>query len=150
LGAQCQLRLYVRDLEFVCVQNYIHWSQYGPTYIDNRTITGLDFLRVLLQISLVEPGFGSLADFNNWQINFDLPEPPLSSSVATFTIQLAAAKTTAGNTDANTGSNPSFSVSIYANCKHVELTSDEYVYVDLDVRERRAGVPDVGHPAVRE
>ncbi|KAJ7904941.1 galactose mutarotase-like protein [Mycena leptocephala] len=80
--------------------NYIHWSQYGPTYIDNRTIT----------------------DFNNWQINFDLPEPPLSSSVATFTIQLAAAKTTAGNTDANTGSNPSFSISTYVNDEPVFLT----------------------------
>ncbi|KAJ7767716.1 galactose mutarotase-like protein [Mycena metata] len=73
--------------------NYIHWSQFGPTYIDNQTIT----------------------DFNNWQINFNLAEAPSTLSVATFTIQLAAAKTTAGNTDASTGSNPSFPISTFVN-----------------------------------
>ncbi|KAJ7024044.1 hypothetical protein C8F04DRAFT_1192777 [Mycena alexandri] len=48
-------------------------------------------------------------------INFNLAEAPSTSSVATFTIQLAAAKTTAGNTDASTGSNPSFSISTFVN-----------------------------------
>ncbi|KAJ7892230.1 galactose mutarotase-like protein [Mycena leptocephala] len=86
----------------------------GPNTARRILITELSLVWIFFVSyfkSLVEPGFGSLADFNNWQINFDLPEPPLSSSVATFTIQLAAAKTTAGNTDANTGSNPSFSIS---------------------------------------
>ncbi|KAF7364613.1 Galactose mutarotase-like protein [Mycena venus] len=80
--------------------NYIHWSQYGPTYIDNRTIT----------------------DFNNWQINFNLAEAPSAASVATFTIQLAAAKTTAGNTDDNTGADPSFPISTYVNDEAAPLT----------------------------
>ncbi|KAJ6512313.1 galactose mutarotase-like protein [Mycena vulgaris] len=80
--------------------NYIHWSQFGPTYIDNRTHT----------------------EFNDWQINFDLSEHPSAESGATFTIQLAAAKTTAGNTDANTGSNPSFPISTYVNEQAAPLT----------------------------
>ncbi|KAJ6589649.1 rhamnogalacturonan lyase [Mycena capillaripes] len=80
--------------------NYIHWSQYGPTYIDNRTVT----------------------DFNNWQINFNLAEPPSVRSVATFTIQLAAAKTTAGNTDDNTGADPTFPISTYVNDGAAPLT----------------------------
>ncbi|KAJ7106411.1 galactose mutarotase-like protein, partial [Mycena crocata] len=80
--------------------NYIHWSQYGPTYINNRTNT----------------------DFNDWQINFDLSELPTVTSVATLTIQLAGAKTTAGNTDANQGSNPSFSIATYVNDRAAPLT----------------------------
>ncbi|KAJ7642442.1 galactose-binding domain-like protein [Mycena polygramma] len=80
--------------------NYIHWSQFGPTYIDNRTIT----------------------EFNNWQINFDLAEAPSAASVATFTIQLAAAKTTAGNTDDITGKDPTFPISTYVNDEAAPLT----------------------------
>ncbi|KAJ7250745.1 galactose mutarotase-like protein [Mycena rebaudengoi] len=80
--------------------NYIHWSQFGPTYIDNRTVT----------------------DFNSWQINFNLPQKPKTYSVATFTIQLAGAKTTSGNTDATQGSHPSFPISTYINEQSSPLT----------------------------
>ncbi|KAF7294083.1 Galactose mutarotase-like protein [Mycena kentingensis (nom. inval.)] len=73
--------------------NYIHWSQFGVTHLNPRVVTA----------------------FNNWQINFVLHDIPAADSVATFTMQLAGAKTTAGNTDEQTGSNPSFSISTYVN-----------------------------------
>ncbi|KAL1951971.1 hypothetical protein VTO73DRAFT_1120 [Trametes versicolor] len=77
--------------------NYVHWSQYGPTYTRNDTVT----------------------DINRWTINFNIDAGTASkltaSSVATFTIQLAAAKTTAGNTDANQGAFPSFPINTYVN-----------------------------------
>ncbi|KAI0778161.1 galactose mutarotase-like protein [Trametes elegans] len=77
--------------------NYVHWSQYGPTYTRNDTVT----------------------DINRWTINFYLDDTTVqnitSNSVATFTIQLAAAKTTSGNTDANQGDYPSFPINTYVN-----------------------------------
>ncbi|KAI0735193.1 galactose mutarotase-like protein [Earliella scabrosa] len=77
--------------------NYVHWSQYGPTYTRNDTVT----------------------DINRWTINFPIggnTTPRLTEdSVATLTIQLAAAKSTAGNTDANQGAWPTFPISIYVN-----------------------------------
>lgn len=50
-------------------------------------------------------------DVNVWRINFDLQEKPSNGSKATFTIQLAGAETTAGNTDDASGANPNFNVS---------------------------------------
>ncbi|THV00289.1 galactose mutarotase-like protein [Dendrothele bispora CBS 962.96] len=81
--------------------NYIHWSQFGPTFTRNETVT----------------------DFNKWHINFDLSDSVIinEDSIATLTIQLAAAKTTAGNTDANTGSNPSFPILIWLNDQETPL-----------------------------
>lgn len=65
----------------------------------------------------------SVEDINRWTINFAVAPKTAGqlrkTSVATFTIQLAAAKTTAGNTDANQGAFPSFPVSfnrLYARC----------------------------------
>lgn len=55
-------------------------------------------------------------DVNVWRINFDLKEKPSSFSKATFTIQLAGAKTTAGNTDNASGSNPNFNVCLSVSC----------------------------------
>ncbi|KAJ6622202.1 rhamnogalacturonan lyase [Mycena sp. CBHHK59/15] len=96
--------------------NYIHWSQFGPTYIDNRTIT----------------------DFNNWQINFDLSESPLASSVATFTVQLAAAKTTAGNTDNAQGAYASFPISTYINDRDTPLSWVIQAYESSSCGQRSA------------
>ncbi|KAH9898424.1 galactose mutarotase-like protein [Cubamyces lactineus] len=77
--------------------NYVHWSQYGPTYTRNDTVTNI----------------------NRWTINFDIDTDTAqrltTHSVATFTIQLAAAKTTAGNTDADQGAYPSFPINTYVN-----------------------------------
>ncbi|KAI0825156.1 galactose mutarotase-like protein [Trametes gibbosa] len=77
--------------------NYVHWSQYGPTYTRNDTVT----------------------DINRWTINFHVDKFTArrltAGSVATFTIQLAAAKTTAGNTDANQGAFASFPINTYVN-----------------------------------
>ncbi|AEO64931.1 polysaccharide lyase family 4 protein [Thermothielavioides terrestris NRRL 8126] len=63
--------------------NYIHWSVFGGY---------ANFLRPV-QVE----GHGEI---NNWTITFDLKEEQLRhTSLATFTIQLAGAKTAAGNTD---------------------------------------------------
>jgi rhamnogalacturonan endolyase len=70
------------------MQNYVHWSRYGGTHTRNETVT----------------------DINRWTINFALDSVPPSSRNATFTMQLAGAKTTAGNTDSNQGDYPSFPV----------------------------------------
>ncbi|KAL7285294.1 hypothetical protein ACG7TL_000389 [Trametes sanguinea] len=80
--------------------NYVHWSQYGPTYTRNDTVTNI----------------------NRWTINFEID--PLTArklnahAVATFTIQLAAAKTTSGNTDVVQGAYPNFprdQLNVYVN-----------------------------------
>ncbi|TBU48362.1 rhamnogalacturonan lyase [Dichomitus squalens] len=77
--------------------NYIHWSQYGPTYTRNETVT----------------------DINRWTINFPIDPHTArkltSRSVATFTVQLAGAETTAGNTDADQGAWPDFPFNVYVN-----------------------------------
>lgn len=53
-------------------------------------------------------------DINRWTINFSLDRNTAhklsKKSIATFTLQLAAAKSTAGNTDNNQGAWPSFPV----------------------------------------
>ncbi|KAI9063041.1 polysaccharide lyase family 4 protein [Trametes sanguinea] len=77
--------------------NYVHWSQYGPTYTRNDTVTNI----------------------NRWTINFDIDSSTVrkltTHAVATFTIQLAAAKTTSGNTDVVQGAFPNFPLNIYVN-----------------------------------
>ncbi|KAI8995606.1 galactose mutarotase-like protein [Trametes punicea] len=77
--------------------NYVHWSQYGPTYTRNDTVTNI----------------------NRWTINFQIDARTAreltTNSVATFTIQLAAAKTTAGNTDEAQGAYPNFPFNTYIN-----------------------------------
>ncbi len=69
--------------------NYIHWSVFGGYANENRPVQ-------------VE-GNGNI---NNWTLTFDLNEDEkqlvskgLKKNVATFTIQLAGAKSAAGNTD---------------------------------------------------
>ncbi|KAJ7174632.1 galactose mutarotase-like protein, partial [Mycena filopes] len=96
--------------------NYIHWSIFGPTFITPRAVT----------------------DYNNWQINFDLDTVPASGSIATFTIQLAAAKTTAGNTDDQTGSNPSFPISTYINAQSNPLIWTIQAYESSSCGQRSA------------
>ncbi|CDO71539.1 Polysaccharide Lyase Family 4 protein [Trametes cinnabarina] len=77
--------------------NYVHWSQYGPTYTRNDTVT----------------------DINRWTINFDIDAATAhkltTRSIATFTVQLAAAKTTSGNTDVVQGAYPNLPLNIYVN-----------------------------------
>ncbi|KAI0662802.1 galactose mutarotase-like protein [Cubamyces menziesii] len=100
--------------------NYVHWSQYGPTYTRNDTVT----------------------DINRWTINFDIDTHTArrltSHSVVTFTIQLAAAKTTAGNTDADQGAYPSFPINTYVNNETDPLSWTIQPYESSSCGERSA------------
>ncbi|RPD62964.1 galactose mutarotase-like protein [Lentinus tigrinus ALCF2SS1-6] len=100
--------------------NYVHWSQYGPTYARNDTVT----------------------DINRWTINFSIDSKMAKNitenSVATFTIQLAAAKTTAGNTDANQGAWPSFPINTYVNGQADPLVWTIQSYESSSCGERSA------------
>lgn len=63
--------------------NYVHWSVFGGYGNSRRTVQ--------------ETGNGNI---NNWTISFDVAQSDLAgTSNATFTVQLAGAKTAAGNTD---------------------------------------------------
>ncbi|KIY50794.1 galactose mutarotase-like protein, partial [Fistulina hepatica ATCC 64428] len=86
--------------------NYIHWSQYGTTYTRNTTAL----------------------EYSKWQINFELYDAPNSSSIATFTMQLAGAKTTSGNTDEITGAYPTFNV-----CSYIANVSFLYALTCLQI-----------------
>lgn len=70
--------------------NYVHWSVFGGYANSIRT----------------EPYVGN-GNVNNWTIVFDVEEAQLvNRSSATFTVQLAAAKTAAGNTDISNATEP--------------------------------------------
>jgi rhamnogalacturonan endolyase len=63
--------------------NYVHWSTFGGYGNSIRT----------------EPYYGD-GNVNNWTVLFDLKDIQLKNTrTATFTVQLAGAKTAAGNTD---------------------------------------------------
>lgn len=93
-------------------QNYIHWSQYGSTYTRNDTVNGAS--RSLHQTQNSTDSRSIADTINTWTINFSLDSKTArqltATSVATFTIQLAAAKTTAGNTDVGVGEFGTFPV----------------------------------------
>lgn len=70
--------------------NYIHWSVFGGYANSNRPqqVTGS-------------------GEINNWTITFDIDQHALEDKTnATFTIQLAGAKTAAGNTDTFNATQP--------------------------------------------
>jgi rhamnogalacturonan endolyase len=70
--------------------NYIHWSVFGgyANYLRPTQVEGQ-------------------GEINNWTITFDLDQNDLAQkSLATFTIQLAGAKTASGNTDVFNVSQP--------------------------------------------
>ncbi|RSM15213.1 hypothetical protein CEP52_000867 [Fusarium oligoseptatum] len=70
--------------------NYVHWSVFGgrANYVRPEAYVGN-------------------GDVNNWTIAFDLKEAQLKRKKhATFTVQLAGAKTAAGNTDVYNASEP--------------------------------------------
>ena len=70
--------------------NYVHWSVFGG-YANSRRPQ---------QVT----GHGEI---NNWTIAFDIDQHDLKDKKdATFTIQLAGAKTAAGNTDTFNASQP--------------------------------------------
>ncbi|KAH9849784.1 galactose mutarotase-like protein [Lenzites betulinus] len=100
--------------------NYVHWSQYGPTYTRNDTVT----------------------DINRWSINFHIDsltaQRLTEDSVVTFTIQLAAAKTTAGNTDADQGGFASFPINTYVNDEASPLAWTIQPYDSSSCGERSA------------
>ncbi|KAI0651829.1 galactose mutarotase-like protein [Trametes meyenii] len=100
--------------------NYVHWSQYGGTYTRNNTVT----------------------DINRWTINFHIDAHTARkltfNSVATFTIQLAGARTTAGNTDANQGDYPSFPINTYVNDQAESLSWTIQPYDSSSCGERSA------------
>lgn len=70
--------------------NYVHWSVFGgrANYVRPEAYVGN-------------------GDVNNWTIAFDLKESQVKrKKQATFTVQLAGAKTAAGNTDVYNASEP--------------------------------------------
>lgn len=68
--------------------NYVHWSVFGGYANSIRTTPYYE-------------------NVNNWTIEFDLADAQLSTTkLATFTVQLAGAKTAAGNTDVYNASEP--------------------------------------------
>ncbi|KAK3939862.1 rhamnogalacturonan lyase [Diplogelasinospora grovesii] len=70
--------------------NYVHWSVFGGQANSLRPT----------------PYYGN-GDVNNWTITFDVTQDQLQSKrQATFTVQLAGAKTAAGNTDVYNASEP--------------------------------------------
>jgi rhamnogalacturonan endolyase len=69
--------------------NYVHWSVFGG------------YSNVLRP----EPYYGD-GNVNNWTISFDLETSLCNKHQATFTVQLAGAKTAAGNTDVYNASEP--------------------------------------------
>ncbi|KAK9770622.1 putative Polysaccharide lyase family 4 protein [Seiridium cardinale] len=70
--------------------NYVHWSVYGGYANFRRPVQ--------------EAGHGEI---NNWTITFEVEESDVKdTSEATFTIQLAGAKTAAGNTDVYNATQP--------------------------------------------
>lgn len=83
------------------------------------------------------PWFISCAskDINRWQINFDLEAAPATTSVATFTIQLAGATTTAGNTGIPQGAYPSFAVGL----KVIEWIIGLWLLSDFNICQRWIG-----------
>jgi rhamnogalacturonan endolyase len=70
--------------------NYVHWSVFGGYANSVRP----------------EPYYGN-GDVNNWTISFDTTKHDLQRKTkATFTVQLAGAKTAAGNTDVYNATEP--------------------------------------------
>lgn len=70
--------------------NYVHWSVYGGYANSQRT-----------------EQYEGDGDVNNWTIAFDVEKHALEhKSEATFTVQLAGAKTAAGNTDVFNATEP--------------------------------------------
>ncbi|TFY81317.1 hypothetical protein EWM64_g2699 [Hericium alpestre] len=85
--------------------NYVHWSVFGPSYTRNSSV-----------------------DVHRWQINFDLDEKPSPHSVATYTIQLAGATTTSGNTGSPKGAHYNFNISTYVNDETTPIDFPIYYY----------------------
>lgn len=86
--------------------NYIHWSVFGGKANSNRP----------------EPVYGD-GNISNWTILFDLEEQQLrQKKTATFTVQLAGAKTVAGNLDTFNASEPfwSFDYTVAINGRDLE------------------------------
>ena len=77
--------------------NYIHWSSFGgcANSLRNATVVG--------------------PQVSNWTIEFNAGEKEAKGTegVATFTVQLAGAKTAAGNTDAFNASEPYANLPLY-------------------------------------
>ncbi|KAL5632583.1 hypothetical protein ACGC1H_005507 [Rhizoctonia solani] len=74
--------------------NYVHWSVFGPSYTRTEAVS---------------------ANMNNWTINFEHASQIKADSSGTLTIQLAAAKSSSGNTDVPSGSLSNFTLQAYIN-----------------------------------
>ncbi|CAE6450587.1 unnamed protein product [Rhizoctonia solani] len=75
--------------------NYIHWSVFGPSYTRKNAVWD---------------------NMNNWTINFDYSrKASKANSTATFTVQLAGAKTASGNTDVDNGAYTNFDLNVIVN-----------------------------------
>ncbi|KAH9887127.1 polysaccharide lyase family 4 protein [Xylariomycetidae sp. FL2044] len=97
------VRFKVGESDVSVDMNYVHWSVFGGY---------ANYLRT-------EPYYGD-GNVNNWTIIFDLDAQQLEQKQqATFTVQLAGAKTAAGNTDVFNASEPhanlAYSVSVNGN-----------------------------------
>lgn len=85
--------------------NYVHWSVFGG----------------LADYERLETYVGN-GDVNNWTIAFDLEESQIGKkSEATFTVQLAGAKTAAGNTDIYNASEPHSNLAYTVNVNGKDL-----------------------------
>ncbi|CAE6486760.1 unnamed protein product, partial [Rhizoctonia solani] len=75
--------------------NYVHWSVFGPSYTRKNAVWD---------------------NMNNWTINFDYSrKKSKANSTATFTVQLAGAKTASGNTDVDNGPYTNFDLNVVVN-----------------------------------
>ncbi|CAE6460380.1 unnamed protein product [Rhizoctonia solani] len=74
--------------------NYVHWSVFGPSYTRTEAVS---------------------ANMNNWTINFEHASQIKANSTGILTIQLAAAKSSSGNTDVPNGSLSNFTLQAYIN-----------------------------------
>lgn len=85
--------------------NYIHWSVFGGISDYERLET-----------------YVGNGDVNNWTIAFDLEEAQIHRKrQATFTVQLAGAKTAAGNTDVYNASEPHANLAYTVNVNGQDL-----------------------------
>ncbi|KAH6893282.1 family 4 polysaccharide lyase [Thelonectria olida] len=85
--------------------NYVHWSVFGGRANYNRP-----------------EAYVGTGDVNNWTIAFDLKDSQIrKKDKATFTVQLAGAKTAAGNTDVYNASEPHSNLAYTVNVNGKDL-----------------------------
>lgn len=109
--------------------NYIHWSVFGgrgnhrrpEPYCELCYSRGMSSQVKAHYTDDFEPKVGN-GDVNNWTIKFDVNEENIQKKrEATFTVQLAGAKTAAGNTDVFNASEPHANLAYTVNVNGADL-----------------------------